>query len=110
MEWAEEMVLPSGAIFPKFPSQPADDSPKAIDVNKVMRDSTIAGTPAETGIDLGRPLGAFNIHPGYGSGGEGSFPWFVDNLRHKGLDIVIVIACTKPMDFARADVKPRMTR
>src|SRR6266851_3922385 len=51
MERAEEMVLPYEAIFPKFTTHSADDSPQAIDVNKVMRDSTIAGTPAETGID-----------------------------------------------------------
>ena len=110
MERGEDQVLPYEAIFPEFKTHSPDDSPQAIDVNKVMRDSTISGTPAENGIDLGRPLGAFNIHPGYGVGGEGTFPYFVDELRHKGLDIVIVIDGTKSMDFVMADVKARMTR
>jgi von Willebrand factor type A domain len=110
MERAEDQVLPYEAIFPEIKTHSPDDSPQAIDVNKVMRDSKIAGTPAVNGIDLGRPLGAFNIHAGYGVGGEGTFPWFVDELRHKGLDIVIVIDGTKSMDFVMADVKARMTR
>jgi von Willebrand factor type A domain len=110
MERAEEMVLPYEPILSDFKTHSPDDAPQAIDVNKVMRNSKIAGTPAVNGIDLGRPLGAFNIHAGYGVGGEGTFPYFVDELRHKGLDIVIVIDGTKSMDFVMADVKARMTR
>ncbi len=107
LEGAEEMVLPYEATF-DFSTHSRDDSPHAIDVEKVMRDSSIAGTASTTGMDIGRRLGAFNIHPGYGAGGA-SFPFFVDELRHKGLDVVIVIDGTKSMDFVMADVKARMT-
>ncbi len=107
LEGAEEMVLPYEATF-DFSTHSRDDSPHAIDVEKVMRDSSIAGTASTTGMDIGRRLGAFNIHPGYGAGGA-SFPFFVEELRHKGLDVVIVIDGTKSMDFVMADVKARMT-
>ena len=108
LESAEELALPYEATF-DFKTHSRDDSPQAVDVEKVMRDSSIAGTASKTGIDIGRSLGAFNIHPGYGAGGA-SFPFFVDELRHKGLDIVIVIDGTKSMDFVMADVKARMTQ
>jgi hypothetical protein len=104
---AEEMELPFVPI-PHFDTHSRDDSPQAVDVEKVMRDSSIAGTASVNGIDIGRRLGAFNLHPGYGAGGE-SFPFFVDELRRKGLDIVIAIDGTKSMDFVMADVKARMT-
>lgn len=103
----EEMVLPIEPTF-DFNTHSRDDSPQAVDVEKVMRDSSIAGTASRTGIDIGRNLSAFNLHPGYGKGGA-SFPFFVDELRHKGLDVVIVIDGTKSMDFVMADVKARMT-
>jgi hypothetical protein len=105
---AEEMELPFVPL-PHFDTHSRNDSPQAVDVEKVMKDSSIAGTGSETGLDLGRHLGAFNLHPGYGAGGE-SFPGFVDELRRKGLDIVIVIDGTKSMDFVMADVKARMTQ
>lgn len=107
LESAEELVLPYEATF-DFNTHSREDSPQVVDVEKVMRDSSIAGTGSKTGIDIGRSLGAFNIHPGYGAGGT-SFPFFVDELRHKGLDIVIVIDGTKSMDFVMADVKARMS-
>ena len=106
IEGPEEMVFPEPTF--DFSTHSRDDSPQTIDVEKVMRDSSIAGTASKTGIDIGRTLGAFNIHPGYGAGGA-SFPGFVDELRRKGLDIVIVIDGTKSMDFVMADVKARMT-
>jgi hypothetical protein len=104
---AEEMELPFVPI-PHFDTHSRDDSPQAVDVEKVMRDPSIAGTGSITGLDIGRRLGAFNMHPGYGAGGA-SFPYFVDELRHKGLDVAIVIDGTKSMDFVMADVKARMT-
>ena len=104
---AEEMELPIVPI-PHFDTHSRDDSPQAVDVEKVMRDSSIAGTGSDTGLHIGRTLGAFNTHPGYGAGGA-NFPGFVDELRRKGLDIVIVIDGTKSMDFVMADVKARMT-
>src|SRR5882672_3361959 len=104
---AEEMELPIVPI-PHFATHSREDSPHAVDVEKVMRESSIAGTASKTGMDIGRTLGAFNIRPGYGNGGA-NFPGFVDELRHKGLDIVIVIDGTKSMDFVMADVKARMT-
>jgi len=106
LEGAEEMVFPEPTL--DFKTHSRDDSPQVVDVEKVMRDSSIAGTASKTGIDIGRTLGAFNIHPGDGAGGA-SFPGFVDELRRKGLDIVIVIDGTKSMDFVMADVKARMT-
>src|SRR5207245_136028 len=93
---AEEMALPIEPTF-DFNTHSRDDSAQAIDVEKVMRDSSIAGTASKTGIDIGRSLGAFNPRPGYGNGGA-NFPSFIDELRHKGLDIVIVIDGTKSMD------------
>ena len=107
LEGVEEMVFPEPTF--DFSTHSREDSAQAIDVEKVMRDSSIAGTASKTGIDIGRRLGAFNIHPGYGDGGA-SFPGFVDELRRKGLDIVIVIDGTKSMDFVMADVKARMTQ
>jgi hypothetical protein len=111
IEQAEQFELPYDGI-PDFKTHSADDSPpEPIDVEKVMRtSSSISGTPADTGLEIGRRLGAFNIHPGYGGGGDASFPGFVGELRRKGLDIVIVIDGTKSMDFVMADVKARMTR
>ena len=38
------------------------------------------------------------------------FHGIIDRLRHKGLDIVLVIDGTKSMDFVMDDVKARMTR
>jgi hypothetical protein len=108
LEGAEELVLPYEATF-DFKTHSKDDSPQAVDVEKVLRDSSIAGTGSKTGMDIGRSLGAFNIHPGYGAG-DASFPAFVDELRKNGLDIVIAIDGTKSMDFVMADVKARMTQ
>jgi hypothetical protein len=84
-----------------------------VDVNKVLRanSSEIAATPSENGIGLDRPLGdQLNLHPGPGGGGGETFGWYVDELRHKGLDIVLVIDGTKSMDFVMDDVKARMTQ
>jgi von Willebrand factor type A domain len=107
---ADQLAMPDDIVTPDFNTHSTDDSPQAIDVNKVMRNSSeIAGTPAETGMDLGRHLGAFNLHPGPG-GGIGTFPGFVLELRRKGLDIVLVIDGTKSMDFVMDDVKARMTQ
>jgi hypothetical protein len=108
---AERMVMPDVEIPPNDTNF-RDDSPPVVDVNKVLgaNSSAIAGTPSDTGINLDRPLGNYmNLHPGAGGGG-GTFPWYVDELRHKGLDIVLVIDGTKSMDFVMADVKARMTR
>jgi hypothetical protein len=108
LEGVEELVLPYEATF-DFKTHSRDDSPQAVDVEKVMRDSSIAGTGSKTGMDIGRRLGAFNPRPGYGAP-DASFPAFVDELRKKGLDIVIAIDGTKSMDFVMADVKARMTQ
>jgi len=83
-----------------------------VDTNKVLGENSdkIAGTPALNGIEIPRGFGEFNIHPGSGNGGGGTFPWYITELRHKGLDIVLVIDGTKSMDFVMADVKARMTQ
>jgi hypothetical protein len=91
-----------------------DDLPKPVDVNKVLgADSNeISGSAVDNGIILNRSLGDYlNVHPGTGSGGGGmSFPWYIGELRHKGLDVVLVIDGTKSMDFVMEEVKARMTQ
>ena len=110
IEQAEQFELPYDGI-PDFNTHSTEDTPPAIDVDRVMKNSsTIAGTPSDTGMDLGRRLGEFNLHPGYGGNGDATFPGYVDLLRHKGLDIVLVIDGTKSMDFVMDDVKARMTQ
>jgi von Willebrand factor type A domain len=110
IEQPEQFELPYDGI-PDFSSHSDKESPPAIDVDRVMKNSsTIAGTPSDTGMELGRRLGEFNLHPGYGGGGDATFPGYLDKLRHKGLDIVLVIDGTKSMDFVMDDVKARMTQ
>jgi hypothetical protein len=100
--------------MPELKTKSPDDSPKPVDVNKVLGEnsSDLAATPSVTGLDIGpRHFGDYlNIHPGLGGNGGGTFPWYITELRHKGLDIVLVIDGTKSMDFVMADVKARMTR
>jgi hypothetical protein len=101
-------------LMPELKTKLSEDSPKPVDVNKVLGENSkeLGGTTSESGLGLDRPFGnIMNLHPGLGSGGGGgTFPWYVDELRHKGLDIVLVIDGTKSMDFVMDDVKARMTR
>jgi len=110
---AERFDFPDEPL-PEFNTNQKDEMPPVVDVNKVLgaNSSDIAATPSDTGITLERHLGnLLNLHPGPGgNGGGGTFPWFIDGLRHKGLDIVLVIDGTKSMDFVMADVKARMTQ
>jgi hypothetical protein len=110
---AERFDFPDEPL-PDFSTQQKDDLPPVVNTNKVLGtySSDIAGTQSDTGINLDRHLGNYlNLHPGPGgNGGGGTFPWFIDGLRHKGLDIVLVIDGTKSMDFVMADVKARMTQ
>ena len=100
--------------MPEFKTALPEDMPQRVDTNKVLGEnsSDIAATPSDTGITLERHLGnLLNLHPGPGgNGGGGTFPWYITELRHKGLDIVLVIDGTKSMDFVMADVKARMTQ
>jgi hypothetical protein len=100
--------------MPEFKTALPEDMPKPIDTNKVLGENSdkIAETAVLNGIEIGPGPGAFNIHPGSGNGdgGGGTFPWYITELRHKGLDIVLVIDGTKSMDFVMADVKARMTQ
>ena len=100
--------------MPKFEPNASDDFPKPVDVNKVFgaNSNEISGASIDTGMILNRSLGDYlNTHPGRGSGGGGvSFPWYISELRHNGLDVVLVIDGTKSMDFVMADVKARMTQ
>ena len=111
-EQLEPIEFPEVKMPPNKPS--VDDFPKPVDVNKVLgaNSKELAGTTAENGISLERQFGSnLNTHPGLGSGGGGmSFPWYVENLRRNGLDVVLVIDGTKSMDFVMADVKARMTQ
>jgi hypothetical protein len=112
LEEAEPQEIPD-IPMPEFKTSSPDDSPQPVDVNKVLRanSSEIAATPSENGIGLDRPLGdQLNLHPGPGGGGGETFGWYVDELRHQGLDIVLVIDGTKSMDFVMDDVKARMTQ
>jgi von Willebrand factor type A domain len=99
--------------MPEFKTKLPEDTPQRVDVDKVLgaNSNEISATPSDNGLALYRQLGNFmNFHPGPGSGGGGTFPWYLDTLRHKGLDIVLVIDGTKSMDFVMEDVKARMTR
>ncbi len=112
LEVAEPLEIPD-IPMPEFNTKSPDDSPQRVNVDKVFKDTmgnnTLSATPSANGMDIGpHSWGSLNIHPGPG-GGE-SFPWFIDTLRHKGLDIVLVIDGTKSMDFVMADVKARMTQ
>ena len=113
LESAEPLEIPD-VPMPEFNTEAPDDSPPVVDVKKVLgaNSSDLAATPSDIGLDLGlRHFNDYlNLHPGSGGDGGGSFPWFVDQLRHKGLDIVLVIDGTKSMDFVMADVKARMTQ
>jgi hypothetical protein len=112
LEDAEPLEIPD-IPMPEFNTRSPDDSPQPVDVNKVLgaNSSAIAGTSSDTGINLDRRIGNYmNLHPGPGGGGGGTFGWYVDELRHKGLDIVLVIDGTKSMDFVMDDVKARMTQ
>ena len=112
-EALEPLEIPDVPMPPPNTKWP-DDSPPVVDVNKVMgaNSSDLAATPSDTGLDIGpRHFGDYlNIHSGPGGNGGGTFPWYLDTLRHKGLDIVLVIDGTKSMDFVMDDVKARMTR
>ncbi|MGC2758801.1 vWA domain-containing protein [Candidatus Binatus sp.] len=112
-EALEPIEIPDVSMPPPNTEWP-DDSPPVVDVNKVLgaNSSDLAATPSDTGLDIGpRHFRDYlNIHPGPGGNGGGTFPWFIDTLRHKGLDIVLVIDGTKSMDFVMDDVKARMTR
>ncbi|HYK65047.1 MAG TPA: VWA domain-containing protein [Patescibacteria group bacterium] len=104
--------------FPEVPMPPVkpafDDLPKPVDINKVIgaNSNEISSASSDNGIFLNRTLGDYlNTRPGPGSGGGGmSFPWYIDELRHKGLDVVLVIDGTNSMEFVMADVKARMTQ
>jgi len=99
--------------MPPLNTKSPDDSPPVVDVNKVLgaNSSALAGTTSDSGLGVDRNFGnIMNLHPGLGGNGGGTFPWYLDTLRHKGLDIVLVIDGTKSMDFVMADVKARMTR
>jgi VWA domain-containing protein len=112
LEAVEPLEFPDPPM-PEFKTALPDDLPKPVDVPKVLGENSdkIAETTALNGMVIGPGPGAFNIHPGSGNGGGGgTFPWFIDGLRHKGLDIVLVIDGTKSMDFVMADVKARMTQ
>lgn len=96
----------------KMPSvKPIDELPKPVDVNKVIgaNSDEISSASSDNGIILNRTLGDYlNTRPGAGSGGGGmSFPWYITELRHKGLDVVLVIDGTNSMEFVMADVKAR---
>ena len=111
-EQLEPIEFPEVKMPPIKPS--VDDFPKPVDVNKVLgaNSNEISATAVDNGIILNRSLGDYlNTHPGPGSGGGGmSFPWYITELRRKGLDVVLVIDGTKSMDFVMADVKARMTQ
>ena len=98
--------------MPAFNTKSPDDSPQPVDVNKVLE-----GIQCDRRYDKRQRNGYRSARlrrtessPRPGGGDGGTFPWYVDELRHKGLDIVLVIDGTKSMDFVMADVKERMTR
>ncbi len=113
-ETVEPLEFPD-VPMPEFNTKMPDDSPPVVDTRKVLgaNSSDIGATPSDTGLDIGpRHFNDYlNLHPGPGGNGDGgTFGWFITDLRHKGLDIVLVIDGTKSMDFVMADVKARMTQ
>lgn len=111
-ETIEPMEFPDPPM-PEFKAKLPEDMPQRVDVDKVIgaNSNEISATRSDNGLSLYRRLGTYmNLRPGDGSGGGGTFPWYVEELRHKGLDIVLVIDGTKSMDFVMDDVKARMTR
>jgi hypothetical protein len=113
LEAIEPLEFPDPPM-PEFKTALPDDLPKPVDTNKVLgaNSKELAGTTAVNGLEFDHTFGnIMNLHPGSGgNGGGGTFPWYISELRHKGLDIVLVIDGTKSMDFVMADVKARMTQ
>jgi hypothetical protein len=111
LEGPEPLEIPD-VPMPELNTKSPDDSPQPVDVNKVLKESSaISATPADIGLVLNRHLGDYlNLRPGPGGAGGESFGWYVTELRHKGLDIVLAIDGTKSMDFVMDDVKARMTQ
>jgi hypothetical protein len=113
LEAIEPLEFPDPPM-PEFKTALPDDLPKPVDTNKVLgaNSKELAGTTAVNGLEFDHTFGnIMNLHPGSGgNGGGGTFPWYITELRHKGLDIVLVIDGTKSMDFVMADVKARMTQ
>jgi hypothetical protein len=113
LERAEPLEIPD-VPMPEFKTRSLDDSPPVVNTKKVLEANSneLAATPSDTGLDVGpHNFGDYlNPHPGGGAGGGASFPWYISDLRRKGLDIVLVIDGTKSMDFVMEDVKARMTQ
>ena len=112
IETVEPIEFPDVTI-PDSAHKSPDDSPPVVDPDKIMAaySKELAGTTNTYGLSLGWRFGdRLNVRPGPGGTGGMSFPWYISELRHKGLDIVLVIDGTKSMDFVMADVKARMTQ
>ena len=101
--------------MPEFKTKSPDDSPKPVDVNKVLGEnsSELAATPSDHRTrHWPSPFRRLLEHSSWTRRQR----WWDlsvvhrEELRHKGLDIVLVIDGTKSMDFVMADVKARMTR
>ena len=113
LETLEPIEFPSDGLPDITPPKSPAESLPMIDTQKVMHDfsSEVQGTTSDSGIALDRPVGNFfNLHPGRGGSGGETFWGYTEELRRKGLDIVLVIDGTKSMDFVMDDVKARMTQ
>ena len=84
------------------PSDSVDTSTLNAMAEGIVRSPNGIGTGCCGGMGSGRG-------PGLGSG-FGGFPGYIDNLRRKGLDVVLVIDGTDSMRMVMDDVKARMTQ
>jgi len=82
------------------------DQPTAVDTSQTLAlayDYMRAPNGGGIGINRGGGMGS-GYGPGFGSGFRG----YIGELRHKGLDVALVIDGTGSMEFVIADVKQRM--
>jgi hypothetical protein len=92
-------------------SAPQMEAPPTDSVDPHAFDKIVGGivrTPNGLGLGWGGGIGSGN-GPGIGSG-SGGFPEYLNQLRRKGLDVVLVIDGTDSMRMVMDDVKARMTQ
>jgi len=97
-------AAPMPEIVPQMEAPPSESIDEKVlsSIAGVVRSTSGIGPGYGPGIGSGRGPG---IGPGFGG-----FPGYIDQLRRKGLDVVLVIDGTDSMQMVMDDVKARMTR